>query len=457
MKKSFIGMLAAGTVAAALIIAYIAGICYYKKHFLKGTVIDKIDVSGMSIEEVQEQVKEYSLLLTEKAADGSLLEQKILGKDISLSYTSMEPLQEFLESQNPFLWFVGQENSYQTKELLSYDEKVLEKQIGAFAGLQKSSSAAPTDAYISEYISGIGYEVIPETYGNTLNRKKTLELVKKAVEALDEELHLEDEDCYELPKRTSEDAQLLAALQTLNEYANTCITYTFGENTEVIDGELLSTWLSVNHFQVQLDEEQVAEYVVSLRKKYDTIFRSRNFKTSYGKEVTVNGGDYGWWMDYEKETEELIEMIQNRQSGERTPVYRQTAFSYEKPDYGDSYVEINLSEQHLFLYKEGKLILETDFVSGNSARGYDTPEGVYGITYKQRNATLVGENYATPVDYWMPFNKNIGMHDASWRNIFGGSIYKTNGSHGCINLPPAMAKKIYEHVEKGMAVICYNW
>lgn len=137
--------------------------------------------------------------------------------------------------------------------------------------------------------------------------------------------------------------------------------------------------------------------------------------TSYGKEVTIVGGDYGWWMDYEQEAVELAEMIENGESGERTPVYFQTAASYETPDYGNTYVEINLTAQHLFLYKDGEKILESDFVSGNASRGYDTPAGAYSITYKQRDATLTGENYRTPVSYWMPFNRNIGMHDANWR------------------------------------------
>ncbi|MEG0215435.1 MAG: L,D-transpeptidase, partial [Hungatella sp.] len=77
------------------------------------------------------------------------------------------------------------------------------------------------------------------------------------------------------------------------------------------------------------------------------------------------------------------------------------------------------------------------------------------LTYKERNATLKGENYATPVSYWMPFNGNIGMHDAGWRSSFGGSIYKTGGSHGCVNLPPAAAKTIFENIEKGIPVLCY--
>ncbi len=119
-------------------------------------------------------------------------------------------------------------------------------------------------------------------------------------------------------------------------------------------------------------------------------------------------------------------------------------------------MEINLTAQHLFLYKDGVLLLESDLVSGSLARGDDTPPGVYGITYKQRNAVLTNEDYRTPVSWWMPFNRNIGLHDAGWRRSFGGSIYRTNGSHGCINLPPSAAEEIYQNIEKGTAVICYE-
>ena len=91
-------------------------------------------------------------------------------------------------------------------------------------------------------------------------------------------------------------------------------------------------------------------------------------------------------------------------------------------------------------------------MSGNLSKGWGTPAGSYPLTYKQRDAVLKGENYRTPVDYWMPFNGGIGMHDAKWRSSFGGTIYKTGGSHGCINLPHSVAKKIYENISAGMPV-----
>ena len=162
-------------------------------------------------------------------------------------------------------------------------------------------------------------------------------------------------------------------------------------------------------------------------------------------------------MNSQKEKKELLKLIKAGKKVNRSPEYYQEAESYGKKDYGNTYVEINLAAQDVFLYVDGKKILETDCVTGNASRGYDTPAGTYSITYTERNATLNGENYSTPVKYWMPFNRNIGLHDASWRSSFGGEIYKYNGSHGCVNLPPDKAAKLFQYVKKGMPVICYNY
>lgn len=441
--------------AAGILAVYGGGVFYYQSHFVKGTVIDQVDVSGMTIPELEEQVQEYFLRILERKTDGTMLEEDIQGKEIGLAYSSVEPLEEILKDQNSWLWFSRQDTVHETVELITYDQAALENEVRNLKGFQSDFAAAPTDAHISDYISGTGFEIVAETQGNELNWQSTYEAIKGAVESLEEQVDLDASGCYETPEITSENEQLKSTLEKLQRYAGITITYTFGDTKEVLDGATISSWLQVDGFEVELDQEQVKEYVAILRKRYDTIFRSRTFKTSYGTEITIDQGDYGWWMNYGQEAIELAEMIENGESGARTPVYYQTAASYDTPDYGNTYVEINLTAQHLFFYKDGELILESDFVSGNSARGYDTPAGVYGITYKQRNATLVGETYETPVSYWMPFNGNIGLHDASWRSSFGGDIYKTNGSHGCINLPPAKAKELYEYVEKGTPVICY--
>lgn len=435
---------------------YLAGLGRYQSCFLNGTVIDRVDVSDMTIAELEGQIGRYSLRVIERQADGTTLEEEIPGSEIGLSYRSTEPLQVILEEQDSLLWFVRRDAVYEMEDILIFEEAALEEKIGGLRGFQKEFISEPTDAYIGDYVPGSGFTLAAENRGNRLNREKTMEAVKAAVNGLKEQVDLEAAGCYEEPKITSEDAELQKTYAKLQNYVTAVITYSFGTEREVLDGDIIVDWITREKGQVSLDPELVREYVNSLRKRHDTVFHKRKFLTSYGEEVTVDLGDYGWWMDVGQETEELIGMLERGESGKRIPVYRQTAASYETPDYGDSYVEINLTAQHLFLYEEGECVLESDFVSGNASRGNDTPTGIYGITYKERNATLNGENYSTPVSFWMPFNNNVGMHDASWRSEFGGNIYLTNGSHGCINLPYSVAEEIYEYVEKDTPVICYH-
>lgn len=439
-----------------LLVVYLAGLGRYQSCFVNGTVIDKMDVSGMSISELGEQIGNYSLRVIERQVDGTTLEEEILGKEIGLSYVSTESLEEILQGQNRFLWFVKQDADYRTEATLFYDDAALAEKIGELKGFQKELTDGPKDAYIGDYVPGQGFELVAEKQGNRLNREKTIEAIKKAVSGLEEQIDLEEAGCYEDPKVTSEDAELQKTYEKLQNYVSTTVTYTFGEEREVLDADTVAGWIVRKGSRASLDPELVKEYVNSLRKKHDTVFHKRKFMTSYGEEVTIDVGDYGWWMNVGEETEELIAQLERGESGERTPVYRQTAASYEDPDYGDSYVEINLTAQHLFLYQNGECVLESDFVSGNPSRGNATPPGIYGITYKERNATLNGETYSTPVNFWMPFNNNVGMHDASWRSEFGANIYMTNGSHGCINLPYSIAQEIYGYVEKGDPVICYE-
>lgn len=128
----------------------------------------------------------------------------------------------------------------------------------------------------------------------------------------------------------------------------------------------------------------------------------------------------------------------------------------------DTRIELDITKQNILMYIDGECILDTPCVTGNVADGCSTPTGIYYLYYKERNAVLRGSNsdgsrYASPVDYWMPFNGGIGFHDASWRNgIFGGEIYKTDGSHGCVNMPHDSAKTLYENITSDIPIIIYE-
>lgn len=439
----------------------IAGSVYCSSHFSKGTIINEIDASGLTMNELESRMREYVLTVRERTGDGSYITETITGDQIGVTVSNTDGLNGILKQQNILKavasYIKGDQKVYTVENLYAYEDSALMTAILKLQGFQDSFVVEPVDAHISEYDPQTGYQIVPEVRGNVLNQTKTIQTVKEAVDALLPETDLEEAGCYEEPAVYADDAKLTERLAQMKQYTDLRIVYHFGQQEEVIDGSVLSKWLVVDEEtnKVSVSEEEIDDFVVMLRKKYDTIFRSREFRTSYGKTITIEGGDYGWWMNYSEEQEQLKEMIKNGESGERIPVYYQTAAVYGSQDYGNTYIEINLTAQHLFLYVDGEKKMESEFVSGNASRGFDTPAGIYGITYKEQDAMLVGENYETPVSYWMPFNGNIGLHDAIWRDSFGADIYKKSGSHGCVNMPYLKAKELYGEIAKGTPVICY--
>jgi len=439
------------------IIGYLAGVVYYKSHFFKGTNVYGTDVSQMEVEDFEKGLEDYSLKIIQKDTDGGIFEEELSSDALGVTVSSTDELVKIIGEQNEWMWPVQHSAVYAGRPtFIGCDTDKIREAVKSLTNMQKENTVKSQNAYISDYKKGEGYKIIDEVIGNRLDGDAVLQAVESAVKGLKTEIDCEELGLYKKPAVTSDDKKLNKVLDKLNKYTSTNIKYEFGDNTEVLDGDTINKWLSVKKGKVKIDEDEVSEFVASIRKKYDTIFRSRKFKTSYGQTITITGGDYGWWTNTPQEIKELTKLIKKGGQGKRTPCYYQTADKYGKRDYGDTYVEVNLTAQHVILYKNGEMVLETDCVTGNSARGFDTPAGVYGITYKQRDATLNGENYSTPVNYWMPFNKNIGLHDAGWRSSFGGELYKTSGSHGCVNLPPEAARKIYDVVEAGTPVICYN-
>ncbi|MDF2486181.1 MAG: ErfK/YbiS/YcfS/YnhG family protein [Herbinix sp.] len=449
-------LLDAGILCAILAI-YLIFALYYNTHFFSNTSVNGVDTSNMTLEEaekaINEQVSTYELEILQRNG----ITDAIYGVNIELHTVFDDSLTDLIAQQQGLLWPKGlfQNQEYDIGTMLSYDETVLEDYIDIMNCLKEENMIEPVNASIA-YIED-GYVIVPEEQGSKVIKAKLYEAVKEAINTLQPTLSLEEAGCYEEPLVTADDTRLSDAIKELDRIAGTKITYEFGEVTEILDGTKINEWLSVDqNYQVSLNADKIKEYVDYIGKTYNSFGRLRTFTTTYGDVLKVEGGDYGWWMDRPSEVKELTELIMKGEQTLKKPIYFQTAQQYGEDDIGNTYVEVNLTAQHLFFYKEGELILESDFVSGNLSKDYGTPTGTYPIQYKENEAILVGEDYETPVKYWMPFNKNIGFHDAVWRDEFGKDIYLTSGSHGCINMPPKMAKKMFEHIKRGVAVVVYE-
>lgn len=431
----------------------------YKTCFLPGTIVDGMDVTGKTAAEVEdaimEQLKGYKLTINGRED----LSESITGEEVGLYAEFDDTLAKAIAAQKPMEWgkyrFGKSVNEVNTDALIRYNDEMLGEAVDSLSCMDKENMRGPQDAKISDYTSG-GYTIIKEDEGTELLEDKVKEAVAAAVMSLAESVDLEEQGCYVSPSTTSEDEALKTACETMNKYVGARITYQFGDKSETLSGDEIHNWLTVNGTSVRINEGKATEYVKKLAASYDTAYKAKSLKTSYGKTVSITGGSYGYKINQAKEAATLVSLIKNGEQTSREPEYSQKGASRTGNDYGNTYVEINLTAQHLYFYVKGKLVVQSDFVSGNAAKGWSTPAGAYSITYKQRNATLKGQGYATPVSYWMPFNGGIGLHDANWRKTFGGTIYKTNGSHGCVNLPPAVAKTIYENISAGDPVLCYH-
>lgn len=459
MSAGCIAALAIGILLIAAGTAYFATACYFRSHFLPNTRINGTDCSFYTLEEavkiLEEQANDWSLtVIGQDGIQAGILHAQDVGRSVDIQ----KETEKLLAGQNSLEWILAyrRQDDYRASYDIAFDKEKMQTVLNGWDILDPEQMKAPEDAYISDYLeTEKAYQIIPEEKGSLLDPEKVEKAVSAGIQTGADSVNLEEAGCYIRAKITSEDVQLNKHLEELNRPTGSRIVIDWNGSEVIVDGDLIHQWIVDDGKNVTLQEEAVAEFVAEQAKAHDTYGKKRRFTTTGGEVLTLPSGAYGWKTDRKKETETLAALIQSGARENREPVYAAKGYCKGADDIGNSYVEINLTAQHLYLYKDGEIVLESDFVSGNMSKGYVTPAGVFGLTYKTKDAVLRGADYESKVKYWMPFNGNIGMHDASWRRSFGGEIYLTNGSHGCINLPTAKAREIYDAVTPLFPVVCY--
>lgn len=447
-----------GVIVALLAAIYIIGIFYFQSHFFPNTTFDGVSLGGKTIDTAQSSIEtaldSYSLLITD--LEGNTY--SITGSDFDLKAPEDGQLSDLLSSQNTLLWIASVSTQVGIDQDFTgaYDETKLNEAVAALSMFDEENITHPQDAQIVFSATENGYIIEPEVIGNAPVLSSVLEKIKTAVNTLSLSVSLDEND-YEKPAVTSDDETLKSELEKVNAYLNTTITYEIGDTSEVLDSSTIRSWIEIDdEHNITIDEAEVYEYVQTLASKYNTYGDVRSFQTTLGDTISVGGGDYGWVIDKQGETEQIIADIESSETDiSREPVYSQTALTHSSNDLGDTYLELDYTNQHFYFYKNGTLVLDDDIVSGTIYNGNGSPDGFFKIVYKEKDAQLVGEDYDTTVDYFMPFAYNVGFHDASWQTSLGGQKYLTSGSHGCINLWPETAEKLYNLLEVGTPVVGY--
>lgn len=450
------------SVLAVLFVIYVTGVIVFWNRLLPDTVVNGVAVGNMKAPEAKKEFLEnktaHELTLVEK--DRS---EKISPQQIDLVINVTNEAEELVEDQIPYGWFLHLwgENDIIKEMTVTYDEQKLAAVIDGLECFKKENIVAPVNATIAP--GQTGFVIVPEILGNTIKKEEFDEAVIQALATWQREIDLEKADLYVLPTTYRDDPKVAEAIRQADEYTHGSITYDFKYTTEKVGYEQSKDWIDCSaKYKVSFNKSKVGDYVQELCRKYNTMGAARDFTTTDGRKMNVYQGDYGWKIWFDKEKEQLLKDLKSGKDIDREPVYSYKAMcrNSAKDDVGNSYVEVSIAKQTVWLYIDGECILTTDCVTGNPSRKAGTSKGIWSITYKKSPETLTGPNadgtsYESEVTYWMPFNGNQGLHDASWRDKFGGNIYKTNGSHGCVNLPPWAAATIYRHVEAGFPVIIY--
>ncbi|MER2024857.1 MAG: L,D-transpeptidase [Eubacteriales bacterium] len=468
-KKIAVGC---GAAACVLAVVYIGIAQTYRTKFIEGTSINGIDAGKKTVSEVEDEIEKtvenYSLKLSFRDNRTETID----GDAIDYQYVSDGGVQKLLDEQNIYTWIggalFGSEKSYTVDEDTQFNEQKLVEGLSNLPEMKTENQVAPTDAYLLLDETTKRYNIVPETEGNVLNVEAVRAYAKSAVSGSVETVDLaQAADTYAAPAIRANDEGLNSQKAALNTFLSTSITYTLPEGTQVLDANVLDGWISVDDNGYRyVDEEHIAEcvdqYVADLASAVDVEKETSTFASTNRGMVEVDNNEYVIKINQDAEKEKLLEEVLGNTVTQREPVYSRKDETQD-PTFGGTYVEIDIDNQTVYYYEDGQCLVETPCVTGTgSVPRRSTPTGVFHIYDKQRSRTLYGDiqpdgsyGYASFVNYWMRFCGGCGLHDATWRDSFGGDIYWDSGSHGCVNLPYEAAAQMYEIVEEGTPCIVF--
>ncbi|WP_429188616.1 L,D-transpeptidase family protein [Fusobacterium sp. PH5-44] len=442
---------------------------YSQEKFFKGVYINGINCENLTIDEVERKIKtkveNYELSI--KFRDNEIVDIK--GQNFDYHYVSNDKVKNIQKNQKWYKWFYGQfkQEEYEIDENYAFDEKKLKEEILSLEPLSAQAQIAPKDAYIM--FQNNQFIIVKEEQGKTIDKDLVCNAIINAVKNNSKDVDIEKIDAYSKPTLYSDSDVLIKELDNLNRIAKISITLELCNNTtEILDGNILKEWLNIdNDGNYYFDEADLISelkiYVKNLAKKADNIGRERTFKTTLQGTKIIKGGSYGFMINQKSEVEQLKDDVMNQRIVSREPKYLIRELGPENDGIGTTYVEIDMTNQRVWFYIDGELYLETPCVTGTFTNlKRRTPGGTYYVYYLERNRVLRGQRqpdgtfeYESPVSYWMPFNKGIGLHDATWRGRFGGKIFLYSGSHGCINMPSGKAAAMYKKMKIGIPVVAF--
>ena len=441
---------------------YLGLAIYYQDSFMYGTWINGIYCTGKTVDEVNQE-----LINTYEQKDVYVVTPQdvevIKPQEFNFSYDFTKSLEVYRKKQNPLVWYLHMFSGHQNEDILpqvSFDEQALEDWILTIKSFE--SNLQMTEDSLSIVLGENGYE-IREEKEQILNTQLAVEKISQAIENAKTEIDLIEEDCYFTRDETVEMQQVRDLYEEVKLIQEASLQYQIKDVVKKVLPSEIALWIATDaegkvitdkKGNLVFDRDAVASFVKELADKYDT-WQNFPFVTHNGNEIIISKGNYGIKIYQQKEVNALMDYLKNPVEMVREPAYIRNVTYQDKYAIDSTYVEVDMTLQKMMFFEDGKKVFETDVVTGCTTQGMGTPELVCYVYGKSRNAILKGKNYRSFVNYWVPVYGGIGLHDATWRDEFGGEIYIKSGSHGCVNTPLERMTELYDMLKIGMPVVIH--
>ena len=465
MSKGAKMLLRMGIPAALLLCVYIAGSIFYSSQFIDRTFINGYDFSRIEPAVVSRFFEDKGDNFAIRISGIGGLEETITGEELELSISDNGQVAALFESQSSWRWpiFLVTGADYEINLLIDYNEALLEDRVAEIVCVDRDITIEPVDA--KPVFNGERFEIQEEVLGTLIDSNIMMSHIQASMSAYGNFLDLYEIGAYIRPAIFSSNPNLIAAVDRLNHYVGASITYDLNPKQVVVNHEQIVDWLSWDGgFNVTFHEEMARGFMDDFIEMYSTRGSTRSFTNPLGKTAEVDSDFFGWLLDGETEVEAFLSNIRNGETAHREPAYFTRGSFHENGEWGDTYVQVCKTTQHLWYFVNGEFVLESPIVTG-MAGSTQTPTGIFEILWMASPTVLRGpiidhetgaREWESPVSYWMAITWcGIGLHDATWQPYFGGSRWTYGGSRGCINMPLGLAGELYRLVGEGTMVIVH--
>lgn len=444
-KKRWMQLSVIGVVVLLLVIGGVYA--FFQTHFLPSAEANSIEIGWMSVKSAKE-----------------MLEKSNRSEEILINTGDQQAIIQLPEKYQITEEFLKQHVGEQSIDLPINEQFTVEldNQMNA---LEFPPGEESSDASIQ--LTEAGFEIVPETYGTTVDKEALKAQMLKDIRSNKGNYEYDTKDFYTKPKIKQDDKTLADQLALLKTKSKKKITLDVKGKKVILSTEQIQSLLNNDG---TIDEEATTLLLNNLNVAYASAWQSVTFTDIHGtKRRFKNNGSYGWNINVEKAQPQLIKAL-NSKKNKATVVLALEGDPEQPANITKTYVEIDLNDQKMYFFKNGKKVVDTSVITGRYHKGTATVPGFHTILYKETDVELQGEmldgsTYEVPVKYWMPLLSyggvvtQIGIHDADYKTEYFGDkeAYLTNlGSNGCINTPGDKAAKIFKNAYEGMPVFIYG-